>query len=167
MKVCIVKERNRDIVRLTRKDGTSNVIHFPKKGPFPHDLLHYLVERTLGYDNAYWGCLANGMQPDEIAVLVKTSGHASAARAAPPNSTIVELLTAERIVECFEALLWSESTDFDAFLAMLYAGCVQSRIGVPHVNRYDFDRVCSAMTSHRHQWEQLPLGGQLELQWVP
>ena len=58
--------------------------------------------------NAFWGRIAAGAHPEDLAAISRAGGHASAKRAARPETDVVELVQAERLVECFEAELWSE-----------------------------------------------------------
>lgn len=107
MDVKIIKGEKRDYIMLTLANGLPVETTFPKKGPFPHDAVHYAVEKHLGLTKAFWGMVACGRHPEEIGELAKAAGHASASRATVPGDNIVELLQAERIVECFEADMWS------------------------------------------------------------
>jgi len=44
----VTRGRTDDAIRVTRNDGSEADTHFPKKGPFPHDLVHAVVEDTPG-----------------------------------------------------------------------------------------------------------------------
>jgi hypothetical protein len=108
MDVKIIKGDKRDYITVILANGLRVETTFPKKGPFPHDAVHYAVEKNLGLTNAFWGMVAGGRHPEKIGELAKAAGHASASRATVPDECIIELLQAERIVECFEADMWSD-----------------------------------------------------------
>jgi len=103
MIIRITKDLQNDNVSIIRDNGSTNATVFPKKGPTSHDAIHYFVEKGLGLDYAFWGMIAKGCGFEEIQTIAKNAGHASAARAGKPEQHIVELLQAERLVECFEA----------------------------------------------------------------
>ena len=107
MIIKIAKGLQNDNVSIIRNNGSTDATVFPKKGPTSHDAIHYFVEKGLGLDHAFWGMIAKGSDFEEIQTIAKNAGHASAARAGQPEQHIVELLQAERLVECFEAEQWA------------------------------------------------------------
>jgi hypothetical protein len=70
----IVKGTDDDAVHVTRADGSRASTRFPKKGPVPHDGVHAIVERALGMRRAFWGHVANGKHPEDIAALAAAAG---------------------------------------------------------------------------------------------
>ena len=139
MRITITKGRSEDLIAGIRDDGSRFGTRFPKKGPVPHDGVHLIVEQALGLRNAFWGMVAGGYHPDEIAAIAHAAGHASASRAQVPQAHIVELLQAERIVECFEADLWSGGTGDPASLVDLArTACDESFVPLPAM---DTDRI--------------------------
>ncbi|MCG8591546.1 MAG: hypothetical protein MJE66_19800 [Proteobacteria bacterium] len=67
MRVDFTKGRDSDAVSIERADGTVAATRFPKKGPVPHDAIHLLVEEELGLSRAFWGRVAAGAHPEDIA----------------------------------------------------------------------------------------------------
>lgn len=134
MKIAITKHGRDDAIAITRADGTVAQTRFPKKGPVPHDAVHWFVERAFGLQLGFWGLVAAGHHPEELAELAKAAGHASAKRAGVPDDAIVQLLQAERIVECFEADLWSGASGAEAdLLALAETACGTSHVAMPLV----------------------------------
>lgn len=111
---------------MVRADGSRAESSFPKKGLFPHDAVHYAVEKHLVLANGFWGFVASGRHPEEVAGLAKQGGHASAKRATVPDPSIAELLQAERIVECFEANMWGGSASPDMLRETAKLACESS-----------------------------------------
>ena len=126
MKIEIIKGEKHDDIRITRDDGSTAHTTFPKKGLFPHDAVHVVVEEELNLKNAFWGMIAQGKHPEDIQKLAKEAGHASAKRAREPEPSIIELLQAERIVECFEAELWGAPADLETLQGIVDAACASS-----------------------------------------
>ncbi|WP_288804441.1 hypothetical protein [uncultured Novosphingobium sp.] len=131
MEIVITKGLASDHIAIRRASGEAIETTFPKKGPVPHDAVHFFVEQGLGFARGFWGLVAEGRHPEELAELAKVGGHASAARAREPDAQIVQLLQAERLVECFEADLWSGGCDDEALWAMARTACESSFVPLP------------------------------------
>lgn len=166
MRIAITKGAAGDRIAVTRADGSSAAFGFPRKGPYPHDAYHFFVERGLGMARGFWGLVASGMAPEAVQELALAGGHASAKRAGVPEAGIVELIQAERLVECFEAASWSGGADDAGIMAMAEPGWAAGHVapprGVPErlgAIRARLDAFCAA-------WRALPEGGTLELEWV-
>jgi hypothetical protein len=165
MQVRFTKGKDRDFIAGRRSDGTSVNTTFPKKGLFPHDAVHLLVEKRLQFRHGFWGRVAAGATPEEIAGIAKAGGHASSARALQPAADITELLHSERLVECFEAELWSEGSDNALFRSALEAACSQSKLPSPGLS----DEVLGAIRGELQQavatWRKLGVGESMSLEF--
>jgi hypothetical protein len=165
MDVKFTKGKDKDYIDACRFDGTIVATTFPKKGWFPHDAVHLIVEKRLEYRHAFWGRIFAGTAPEEIAAIAKAGGHASSSRAVPPADDIVELVRAERLVECFEAEMWSGPSDNTTFRAVLDAACSQSRISSPSLADADIESIRAELKQSFAQWHILPIGQSLTLHW--
>src|SRR3990167_4547408 len=67
MRIDITKGTSDDAIAIERADGTRALTRFPKKGPLPHDGVHAIVERALGFRRAFWGHVAGGGRPGGLA----------------------------------------------------------------------------------------------------
>lgn len=165
MKITITKGRSDDQITIRRSDGSMAKTRFPKKGPVPHDAVHLFVEQGLGLVNAFWGMVAAGHHPDELAELAKVAGHASASRAQIPGAAIIELLQAERLTECFEAELWSNGGDDAMLLAVAETACAASHIPLPAIAEGAIGRVREALGGFARVWIAAPTGYTVTLDW--
>ena len=167
MRIEITKGQSDDAIRIVRDDGSKATTRFPKKGPLPHDAVHFFVERGLRLDDAFWGKIVAGAHPDEIAALAKAAGHASASRASNPDPSIIELLQAERLVECFEAELWSMagSGDNTGLIAMAEAACAASRVPLPALTSATFASIRGPLAAFAAQWRGAAQGHTVILEW--
>lgn len=138
---------------------------FPKKGPIPHDAVHLIVEQALGMRRGFWGMVAAGVDPAAIQEIAKAGGHASATRAELPDAGIVELLQAERIVECFEADAWGAPADCETFRSIVEAACSQSFVPAPELRDEAILDIRSRIATFALDWMAAPPNSQVQLRY--
>lgn len=165
MRIEITKGRGEDAIAVLRDDGSTAAMRFPHKGPVPHDAVHLFVERGLGLRDGFWGQVARGMHPEQVGEMAKAGGHASASRAELPDPEIVEMIQAERLVECFEAALWDGGGDHDDLLAVAAAGCSASKVEMPAVNPAAVARVRCEIARFAEEWRAAPVGHVTSFDW--
>ena len=165
MRIEITKGERDDRIAIQRRDGTRADTSFPKKGPVPHDAIHWFVERELGLSHGFWGIVSGGAHPDRLAKIAKAAGHASAKRAAEPDASIVALLQAERLVECFEADLWGGGSDAQALIAMAQTACDYSHVPLPGMDAMGAERIRSDLNAFAADWIAAPGGHVAALEW--
>jgi len=165
MQIAITKGAAQDHVAVTRADGSQAAFAFPKKGPYPHDAFHYFIERELGMNQGFWGLVASGMEPDAVQALALAGGHASAKRAAIPDAGIIELLQAERLVECFEAASWGGGADDAAMMAMAQPAWATSHVSVPQGVPERLGAIRDAIDEFCDQWAAAPQDAMFVLEW--
>lgn len=165
MHIIVTKGERGDRIEARRADGSAVGFDLPKKGPVPHDVTHLLVERQFGIERGFWGMVAGGADPAEIGAMAKAAGHASAKRASPPDPSFVPIIQTERLVEAFEADMWSGGGDADSIRAMAASGCEQSHVPPLAVDDAGIDAVRAAMTQFGKRWADLGVGETEELRW--
>jgi hypothetical protein len=166
MRILVTKGERADSIEATRVDGSVARETVPHKGPVAHDLVHFAVESELGFDRGFWGLVAAGNAPERIAEMAKEAGHASAKRAQKPDPRFVQAIQAERIVEAFEAELWSQGDDNDALRAMVRAGCDQSLVSCPDLDDEAIERARTKLIALADQWAKLVVGEMLAVDWT-
>ena len=165
MQITITKGSTDDRIHIRRDDGTEAVTHFPKKGPIPHDFVHYAVEQGFGLRDGFFGKVAAGHHPEAIADMAKRGGHASASRAQEPDPDIVEMVQAERLVECFEADMWSGGGANESVRAMADGGWFQSLVPPIELGDETIERVRGTIRDFSDRWSDMKAGESVELQW--
>lgn len=165
MRIVLTKGSTSDNVAIERDDGSCADFDFPKKGPVPHDAFHFFVERELGMAHGFWGLVASGMDPEAVGAMAAEAGHASAKRARVPDDHIVELLQAERLVECFEAESWSGGSDDEGIMAMAEPGWAASYVSPIDGVRERLGAVRHGIANFAEEWRVLPEKGSLTLVW--
>lgn len=165
MIIKITKGLQNDCLAITRKDGSTDATSFPKKGPTSHDAIHYIVEYELGLKNAFWGMIARGHDFEDIQNITKNAGHASASRAEKPDAEIIELLQAERLVECFEADQWGAPSDAETFIAIATSACERSHVPVPSRFYGKLETLRSRIAEFQAIWSAARLSHVVEFEW--
>jgi hypothetical protein len=167
MRITITKGERDDRIEVRRPDGSTVSTRFPRKGPVPHDATHYVVESALGIADGFWGLVADGHHPEEVAELAKAAGHASAKRASAPEPSIVAILQAERAVECFEADLWNGGEeDGETLREVFAAGCAQSFVRPIPISDKAIGEIRASLAELRGRWAAMPPGDNLTFEWT-
>ena len=165
MNITFTKGSDKDFINITRDDGTNVDTTFPKKGWYPHDAVHVIVESFFDLENGFWGLIESGMDPQEVGELAKNAGHASAKRADIPEEHIIDLIIAERIVECYEAELWSGQSDIATFKSVLEAACQSSHVNFPKVDDDMISSASLALKKSANDWKALDVGQSMSMNW--
>ncbi|MFA6219140.1 MAG: hypothetical protein WC692_05115 [Erythrobacter sp.] len=165
MRITLTRGEKADHIAIERRDGTRAGFDFPRKGPVPHDAYHYFVERGLGLRAGFWGLVAGGMNPEAVGRMAAEAGHASARRARVPDVSIVELLQAERLVECFEAESWSGGNDDAGIMAMAEPGWAASHVAAPGGVPERLGAIRQAIAGFSAQWLALAPRQSVTLEW--
>ena len=166
MQITFTKGQREDWIAIVRADGSRAETRFPHKGPVPHDAVHLFVEAGFGLKHGFWGMVGSGVHPEELLEIAKAAGHASASRAGEPDANIVELLQAERLVEVFEADLWSGSHGDEAELLDIgLTACAYSHVPLPNVQAGAVERIQLAIAEFADSWTAAPVGHNAEFSW--
>ena len=165
LQIEFTKGSDRDWITATRENGSVEKLSFPKKGVTVHDAIHYFVERALCMPDAFWGKIEQGLNPDEIQRLAKSGGHASTSRAETPDPALVQLIQAERIVECFEADAWGQPADPETFLTIARSACEGSHVPMPVMDAALIAHIRSEIGGFHADWLKIPVGDMINLEW--
>ena len=166
MEITITKGQAEDRIVMVFADGRRMETTFAKKGPIPHDAVHLFVERGLGLKDAFWGMVKGGSHPEEIAGIAKAAGHASASRNTVPDASIIELLQAERLVECFEADLWGGgSGSVEDFIALAEVACTSSHVTLPALDAQRVAAIRDEIGMFAREWMAAPRGHSARFEW--
>ena len=109
--------------------------------------------------------VAGGVSPDDVGAIASAAGHASASKAHMPEEEIVELLQAERLVECFEAEIWGGPAELETLQDVADAGFAQSFVASVPLDQTRVDTVRSGLSDFSAAWMSLKTGHSLTLDW--
>ena len=154
-----------DAVDVLRDDGTMDRSEFPKDETLPHDAIHLVVEHALGMRHALWGHVEAGLSISRVEELVKTGGQPGALHSEASMPAIVELVQAERLVECFEAELRGGSAGPRVFRSAVRIACLHSRVPPVDATDAQFEGIRHRLEGLRNRWAELAVEDSIELDW--
>jgi hypothetical protein len=143
-----------DLLRCLRADGSATSTPMPRQGILPHDLIHYAVESTLGWRDAFYGIVAGGA---DIGWTMERTHDAFRADVAD------QAIQAEAVVESLQAQLWSGAFDDAMFLEGVRAACAARGRPVPALPDGAGPALFAAVLALDARWRQVPWHGTLEL----
>lgn len=143
-----------DRLLCVRRDGSATGCGMPRQGILPHDLIHYVVESTLGWRHAFYGMIAAGAD----------IGPAMEQAHDPGNDAVADqAVHAEAVVESLQAQLWSGAFDAAMFEEGVRAACAARGRSVPVLAPGSGRRLFDAVQALDARWRQVPWHGRLEL----
>lgn len=154
---------------ITRLDGvTYHVKGVGHMATMPHDLAHFVIEKALGIRQGFWGSVADGAV---FGSLTHVSGRRRSRAAERSNGLLKankDILTAtENLVglfnQAFEEGLGPESPELRERLGR-YLWIPPGHQPRQFTNA-EIVAVCSGWKEMLNLWQELPIGGTLELVW--
>lgn len=148
MIIRITRGKNKpNTLTCVRDDGSST---WHPTAPFfaYHDLIHYAVETTLGYKEAFYGLVAQGRDLDSFGT-----------KDGVKDVYTVEEGWAETIVSLLQ---WPMLSDAE-FFEMLESHCTEHNCPVPPVTIEQRAQIRAQVRDLHQRWEQVPEGEALEL----
>ncbi len=143
-----------DALELHRADGSVEHLTNPKQGLAPHDMVHVLIEQTLGLSQGFIGMVLAGLpmaltdQPREREV-AGLYGH--------------EAKQSESLVECVQAALWdSTPVDPEDFREQLRVTCAMREIPAPALDDATVSRLIDRVRQASQEWQALAVGAAME-----
>src|SRR4051812_23060923 len=152
---------------ITRDDG----VCYRLKGvahmfAIPHDLAHFVVEKTLRLRHGFWGNIADGAVFKSMDYLGGRRKPKAAERSQNLlKANVTELNEAEALVRIFNDTIEQGHTANPPLLRARLRG----RLVRPGLQREFSDaeiaEVYAAYRDMLARWQQLPVGGKMELRW--
>ena len=161
MQVAFRKSPPAHAITIRRGDGVTLLLRSPtRKFPLPHDLVHFIVERTLGLKDGFWGTVAAGGKfPSMTVVGGRQPPHADERSRALMKANRHPLNEAEVVVGMFQrAMLEPEHVGRKTIHRLATRGRPVARDAI--------DRTWSALGTLGRQWRDLPVGGEIVLDWA-
>jgi hypothetical protein len=147
--------------RLTceRADGSVTTGEMPRQGILPHAAFHFVVESTLGWDDAFFGQVARGATLNQITA--KVHGPKIDRRKFP------RALQAESLVECLQAEQWGGAAEPARFAETLAVTCRRRGVPAPQLDAARLTAIRAALRDFGAAWRPLNPGGTLERTFAP
>ena len=143
-----------DALELHRGDGRIERLENPKQGLAPHDMIHVLVEQTLGFRQGFIGMVLSGLP---MAMTDQPRERENAGLYG------IEAKQSESLVECVQAALW-ESTPVLAndFRAQLRITCTMRDVPAPRLADETIARLIDGVRRASDAWRTLAAGETME-----
>jgi hypothetical protein len=152
---------------ITRDDGVS----YRLKGvahmfAIPHDLAHFLIEKTLRLNSGFWGNVAGGAVFKTMEYIGGRRKPKAAARSeALLKTNAAPLNEAEVLVRIFNDTIEQDHAESSPLLRERLRG----RLARPGLRRSfsdaEISEVYAAYRDMLEKWKKLPVGGAMELRW--
>ena len=160
MKLIAIKHSKNDrydTLRCVRSDGSQTSAQMPRQGVLPHDLIHYVVERTLRLENGFLGLVARGA---DISFAMETA-HGTSSSSVGDQAPQVEAL-----VESLQAQIWAGCFDEAQFREGVEGACAMRGRPVPDLSSLADGpvRLYDEVIRLGQQWAQVPYYGEMTLQ---
>ena len=151
------KSDGRHRLTVVRDDGTvSQGKMIPGFGAdaIPHDLLHAVVEKNLGFKRGVYGLVNTGL---DIADLLAPERKATLKAEA-------ELMLSELITGVLQAEAAYEGFDPEQLRDELARRCEEHRLDVPVLSETDLSGLRRLRDEHRERWAALRVGDTMEIE---
>jgi hypothetical protein len=160
MHVKVEKTPERPTIIAVRDDGVSLLVRAPdRKFSPPHDLIHFVVEKGMRLQRGFWGSIAGGAKFASMDVIDGRQKPRANERSAQLIKTNQSFLSeAEAIVGAFQTVLHGPASHEDAVWQRL-------RTGGRKLERSTVSATWAHLVSLREQWQQLPVGDIIRLDW--
>ena len=124
-----------------------------------HDMVHYVVETTLGYKDGFYGLLAQGHDIQSFGQVDKRTGK----KPVVP----VEAIQVECIVELLQTELW-DGAPYDDFLDLLKSICLDRSLPAPKsITPEALEAIRREIRRLLRDWQRLPADECIELVLLP
>ena len=141
---------------IVRDDGSVSLGQVvPGFGPdaIPHDLLHTVVEKTLGWRRGVYGMVNTGL---EIAELLDPARKSS-------NRSEAELMHSEIVTNLLQAEIAYQGMDDSTFTDELRRQCTQAGLAVPVISDDMRRELRARRDDYQARWRELGMGETLEV----
>ncbi len=143
-----------DALELQRGDGRVERLENPKQGLAPHDMIHVVVEQTLGLRQGFIGMVLSGLP---MAMTDQPRERENAGLYG------IEAKQSESLVECVQAALWdSTPVSPDDFREQLRITCAMREVPAPALDDAVVARLVERVRRASDDWRRLAAGETME-----
>ncbi|MGB3589952.1 MAG: hypothetical protein WBA23_25620 [Tunicatimonas sp.] len=158
MKIQFTKQQNRpSVFKCFRPDGTETWMSITQLFALEHDIVHYAVETTLGFRQAFYGMLLRGYNVTDFAA----PRHLRPAALLPINLPL-EAQQTEMLVNLFQTEL-HDGTSMEDFIGIAKFTFEAQVVPFPDINEQQVGQIRARIRALLRQWHELPTGATLEL----
>jgi hypothetical protein len=143
-----------DTLTCVRTDGSTTTGAMARQGILPHDAFHFVIEKALGWHDAFFGRVARGASLEQA----NTWLHGQKAE----WSKMTQALQAEALVECLQTEQSAGASDPAAFAQTLILTCRRRGVSPPDIMPEELEGVRVALREFGAAWRPLAPGTHLE-----
>jgi len=129
-----------------RDDQSRTQTKMPEQGIAPHDLIHFVIEKTLDIKGAFYGQLKAGAD-----ISFKLDHN----QASLEIANRVDVWQTEAMVESLQSMLWSKELNFDSFNYLTEQACILRKIPKLKVTTDEFNGIKALLTCLNNRWLKL------------
>ena len=161
MKVEIQRTSAQHDIKVFRDDGVTLELRPPdQKFSPPHDVIHFVVEQTLGLQRGFWGTVADGAKVSSMTVIKgRQRPHADARSKSLIKSNQAYLNEAEVFVGVFQDVLLRNPKAYREIVGR------RLKDRGKEIDSDEIERVWSALVTLRKRWEDMAIGDSIVLEW--
>jgi len=148
-----------------RDDGVR--VHLPGSRPrgLPHDLAHFVVERELGLEQGFWGCVSAGAVFPTMQIVGRKPFHGRERSRKTIKKAADRPAEAEALVPVLLDITRKQlDHNWPAALSLLRDNWTPPNPSVD-IGQRVLARVCGSLRECEEQWRTLPLGESIVLTW--
>ena len=147
------------VLKCIRSDGSETWRKTTLPFMLEHDLVHYAVETTLNFHQAFYGLLRQGYNITDF----EAPRHLRPAALLPANLPL-EAKQTEMLVSLLQTEI-HDSTDIEDFISIAQLTFQAQGIAFPAITKEQIGQVRHKIWQLLNQWNQIPLGETLQLQF--
>jgi hypothetical protein len=143
-----------DALSCVFSDGSTLAGAMSRQGVLPHEAFHFVVERTLGWHDGFFGQISQGTSIDAVT-----------AKLHDPNidrSKNIQALQSESLIECLQSEQWGGAVDPATFAQNLIIACRRHGVPPPDITAEEMATVRTALREFGAAWRPLAAGAALE-----
>lgn len=130
----------------------------PRQGILPRAAVHFVIETTLGWNEAVFGNVVRGSCLADLIEIPTSAG----ARRAPEA-----VRQSHALADCLQADQWGGASDPATFNLNLAKACRRVSTTTPDLSAPQLERVRVALREFGAQWRPLVSGGSVERTFTP
>jgi hypothetical protein len=143
-----------DVIACIFPDGTRTSGPMARQGVLPHEALHFVVEKTFGWRDAFFGQIQLGAGIEAVTAKLHDPKIDRAKN--------TQALQSESLVECLQAEQSRGASDPATFAHNLILTCRRRGVPPPDITADELALVRTALRDFGAAWRPLPAGGTLE-----
>ena len=153
----IKKEHQPSVFKCIRSDGTETWMKITQSFTIEHDLVHYAVETTLNFQQAFYGLLMAGYNITDF----EAPRHLRLPALLPSNLPL-EAQQAEILVNLFQTDLHNEG-DIEDFISVARFTFQTQAVPFPSITNREVAQIRANIRILLRKWHELTAGETLEL----